>query len=231
MKKEILLPGGIEQYEFLTSNISLKGMRVLVAGASAEPLAEKISKEANVEIIVDDYESLISANLYLRNKIAVKLMDFSVTDYDPETFDLIYAQASVSSINRNKIFKELKRILKPEGILCVGEIFLKKENPPQFIKDILEDSNQLILTAEDLEKYYRERNFKIMEMKNLSDTLEEYYSSSRKKLRDSLGGLSDEEKSYYKKLLNKISHETNAFLKQGADKYLGLKTFLLKKGN
>ncbi len=231
MKKEILLPGGSEQFEFLKDKVNWEGMKILVVGASAEPIAEKLSENGDVEIIVEDYESLISANLLLKNKIPVKLMDFSVTDYESETFDLIYAQASVSSSNRNKIFKELKKLLKPDGFLCIGEIYLMKENPPQFIKDILEESDQLILTAEELEKYYRERNFKITEMKNLTGTLNDYYSTSRKKLINSLGNLSEEEKSYYKKLLKKISHETNAFLKLGADKYLGFKAFLLKKGN
>ena len=43
--------------------------------------------------------------------------------------------------------------------------------------------------------------------------------------------LTDKEKSFYKKLLSKISHESNAYLKLGADRYIGFKMLILKKTN
>ena len=39
------------------------------------------------------------------------MMDFDNTDFNAEEFDLVYAQASISLLNRNKIVKEIKRIL------------------------------------------------------------------------------------------------------------------------
>jgi DNA-directed RNA polymerase subunit N (RpoN/RPB10) len=47
-------------------------------------------------------------------------------------------------------------------------------------------------------------------------------------LKANINNLSGQEKSYYKKLLNKISHESNAYLKLGADKYIGFKMLILK---
>ncbi len=60
-------------------------------------------------------------------------MDFSITDFNDAVFDIVYAQASISSKMRNKIIKEIKRILKPEGILSVGEITSLKSSPPIFV--------------------------------------------------------------------------------------------------
>jgi hypothetical protein len=49
-------------------------------------------------------------------------------------------------------------------------------------------------------------------------------------LKQAIETLTEKEKSYYKKLLNKISHESNAYLKLGADKYIGYKLLILKLG-
>jgi hypothetical protein len=49
-------------------------------------------------------------------------------------------------------------------------------------------------------------------------------------LKSSKSDLTQQEKSYYKKLLHKISHESNAYLNLGADKYIGFIALLLQKG-
>jgi DNA-directed RNA polymerase subunit N (RpoN/RPB10) len=59
--------------------------------------------------------------------------------------------------------------------------------------------------------------------------LKNFYESAKQSLKDVINELSDKEKSHYKKLLNKISHESNAYLKLGADRYIGFKMIILKK--
>jgi len=157
-------------------------------------------------------------------------MDFEITDFEDSSFDLIYAQASISSLNRNKIIRELKRILRPGGYLCVGEIVSLKNDIPQFVKDIFDSSDLLPTFIGDFEKYYIDRNFEVIARYDLSKTLQDYYSKSASLLKNAKGNLDDKEKSYYKKLLNKISHESNAYLKLGGDKYIGFTAALLKKG-
>ncbi len=127
MKKEIIyLPGLKKQYEFLISKLELTGFNILILGSSNAIISKLLfnkSKE-KVEIIVEDYESLLVTQLELgdQTEVSVKLMDFEKTDYSENRFDLVYAQGSISDKRRKKIVKEIKRILKPNGHLFRGSI-------------------------------------------------------------------------------------------------------------
>ncbi len=159
---------------------------------------------------------------------ALRIVDLS--DYiDTEVFDLVYAQASISLLNRNKIVKEIKRILKPEATLCVGEITALTNDFPPFVKNIFDASDILALVNDQCGTYYTERNFTVLYEEDLSSSLQSFYEHTAQELDDKIYKLTDKEKSYYKKLLNKISHESNAYLKLGANRYIGFKMLILKK--
>lgn len=231
---KILLPGSDKQLSFLRKNLSMQIEKALVIGSGSEEIAKQLAKQysSNVDLIVEDYESLMNSKIALGGdeKAKPRLMNFEVTDFDSSYFDLVYAQGSISLTNRNKIIKEIKRILKPNGLLCVGEIVSLKKEVPSFIRNIFNSSNLLPLFIDDLEIYYQERNFKVVSKKNFSETLTGYYLQNAELLKGTKGTLTDQEKSYYKKLLNKISHESNAYLKLGGDKYIGFIALLLEKG-
>lgn len=231
--QNIFLPGGFKQFRILKSKIDLSGKNVLIIGSNSEKIADKmIEHEANsVKIIVNDYDSLMNSRLNLgkESKVIVKMMDYDNTDFSSDEFDLFYAQASISLTSRNKIVKEIKRILKPEGTLCVSEITaLTKEYPP-FVKNIFDASDILPLLNSSCAEYYKERKFSVLYEEDLSSSLRSFYENASSTLKESTDHLTDKEKSYYKKLLNKISHESNAYLKLGADKYIGFKMLILKK--
>ncbi len=227
------MPGLDKQLDVLFKNIDAGKKHILVIGANSEEIATALqqSYEADVFIIVDENESLLKSRLVLSNKerISVRLMDFENTDFPKEKFDLIYAQGSISSFNRNKIVKEIKRILLPEGILCVGEIIKLSASQPKFITDIWESSSLSPMNTDELEKYYLNKNFSLIYKKDLSYTLKDFYIHGINQLKDKIHSLSDNEKSYYKKVLNKISHESNVYLKLGGDKHIGFEVLILKK--
>lgn len=231
-KKEILLPGGDSQLRYAFDNIEIKEKKVLIMGSGSEFIAiEFLKKEADsVELIVEDYESLLVSKLNLNDVglITPKLMDFELTDFAKDTFDIVYAQASISSSRRNKIIKEVKRILKNNGVLLVGEIIKLEKDIPQFVSDIFEKSDLEPLFVDDLKNYYYSRGFEIQDVVDYTKTLKEYYSSNLGKLKSSVSELTENEKSYYKKLINQISHQSKAYLKQGADKYIGFYTVAAK---
>lgn len=232
--KQIFLPGGGRQLDFLQREFRNKPETILVAGSSSEVPAQLLSDifKTKIDLIVEDYESLLNSKLLIssNSNINSAMMGFESTDFAGLTFDLIYAQASISLTNRNKIIKEFKRILKPNGFLCAGEITSRKKEIPQFVKDIFDSSNLLPLFVDDVNKYYSERGFNVVAEEDLSGTLHEYYSASSELLKETKFGLSEDEKKYYKKLINKISHESNAFLKLGGEKHIGFKALLLQKG-
>ena len=231
--KQILLPGLAKQLSFLEKYLNAEPKSILVIGASSEIPALELANIYNVkiELIVEEYESLLNSKLVLKNDEAInlKMMSFETTDYRDNEFDLIYAQASISLVNRNKIVKEIKRILKPGGYLCVGEIVSFTKEPPRFMQDIFDSSSMLPLYYEDIQKYYEERTFAVAAQENLSSTLKEFYSINAAKLDDAVYNLTDNEKSYYKKIVNKISHESNVYLKLGGDKHIGFRVLLLRK--
>ena len=233
-EEKILLPGLGKQLQFLLDNISLENFSVLVIGSASESVAQELAKITGVAVnlIVEDFDSLMTSNLIIDNHpdVSVKMMDFERTDFDNDSFDLVYAQGSISLTGRNKIVKEIKRILKPGGLFCVGELVTLTEDIPRFVQDIFDNSGMSVLNRFKMNDYYTERGFKILFEKNLTKTLRDYYTINLKKLDSATDKLSDNEKTYYKKVLNKISHESAAFLKQGADKHLGFKAIICKWG-
>lgn len=230
-----ILPGLNGQLEFLRKNLQANPSSLLVIGSASEAIAKNLLSQydCSVDLIVGDYESLMNSKIILgaETKVNLRMMSFDSTDFSNEQFDLIYAQASVSLTNRNKIIKEVRRILKPGGYFCVGEITSLAKEVPVYISDIFETSDMLPLFTDDLSKYYLERNFKLCNKINLSNTLKDYYSISANALRDVFQNLGDREKSYYKKLVNKISHESNSYLKLGGHRHMGFEVLLLRKGD
>lgn len=232
-QNKILLPGLGEQLNFLFSRIKIDDKNILIIGSNSGEIAKIFSAKNSkqIELIVEDYESLINLKLVLdkEKKVNAKIMSFEHTDFIDHQFDLVYAQASISNSSRKNIVKEIKRILKPDGIFCVGEIVKLQNTIPTFVKDIFETSDIDPIEKKDLEKFYTERNFVVSDSKDLSKSLREFYLSVAELSKSKMKDLSENEKSYYKKYLNQIKHESYSFLKLGADKFIGFKTLIIKK--
>lgn len=233
IKNEIFLPGGARLLDFLLQNISLDDKTILVIGSGAEEIVEGMVKESSCKayLIVEENDSLLTARMRLVNQpnATVRLMDYHVTDFKDEQFDVVYAQGSISVFNRNKIVKEIKRILKPDGFLCLGEVVALSKDPPRFIKDVWERSGLQPLYIEDLSGYYTERKFEIIEERNYSPFLYDFYRICEFLSDTKSSGFDEEERSYYKFILNKLSHEANVYLKQGGDKQIGFDVLFMKK--
>lgn len=228
----ILLPGFEKQTKLFLDKYNIENSSVLVIGEGSENIALKFSSfaGAKVELIVEDFESMInSKGLLAGNAVEVKMMEYEITDYENEVFDFVFAQASISGNNRNKIIKEIKRILKPGGVLAVGEIVKTENELPVFIQNILEESDMAPLLGSAISNYYAERKFEIVELKEFPEAMKEYYKAVKEEFSAARKDLNDAEEQYFKKLLKKISHETNSFIKHGGDKYLSFEILLLKK--
>lgn len=234
MEKEIttFLPGLDSQYKFVASRVELQNKNVLIIGSESEAVAGKFAEASSSEVnlIVEDYESLLNSKLKINQDFGIKLvqMDFEFTDFDSNIFDLIYTQAAINNFRKNKIVKEIKRILKPGGIVCIGEITTNSDSLPTFIQNVFQNSDIIPVQVNQLDKYYSERNFEVLDKINLSFTLKDYYASVLSNLRKGKREMTDREVIYYKKLLNKISHEAKVYLNQGGDKYFGFTAILLK---
>lgn len=231
----IFLPGTDQQIKFFLNSTDIKAKKLLIVGTGTSEISKKFLdyEPSEMIIIVENYESLITMR-YLNEKsgsknIKIRMMELANTDFSTSSFDIIYAQGSVSGSGRNKIIKEIKRILKTGGTFCAGEIVSLNENPPAFIIDIWGASDLLPLQTGSLSKYYEERGFEILEIKDLSFTLKDFYRQSEKLFSDEMDSLSEEEKSFHKKYLKKISHESNAYLKLGGSEFMGFTALIMRK--
>ncbi len=231
----IFLPGTGKQVDFFLNSTEITDKKVIILGPGTVDIASKFSlmEPSKVIIVVDDYDSLITTRYRLErseeSKAEVRMMEYDNTDFLNESIDIVYAQASVSVPARNKITKEIKKILKPEGVYCAGEIVMLRDNPPEFVKDIWQSSDVLPLSVTAAETYYEERGFGIIDTKDLSFTLKDFYRESERMLENESKGLSEQEKSYHKKLLKKISHESNVYLKLGGNEYMGFMALMMRK--
>ena len=232
MDTKYFLPGTDKQLQSLLSHVDIKNMKILVLGAGCEEISKLLFNNGALEVtmIVEDNDLLLNARLYLskEKQISVKMMEFDNTDFRDSSFDLIYAQASISNKQRNNIVKEIKRILKSEGYLCVGENISYSKNPPVFVKDLWESSEIVPLFVDDLEKYYTDRDFEILFKQDLSHTLKDFYKMSISLLENKVNDMTEQEKSYHKKFLNKLRHESNVYLRLGGNDHIGFKMLILK---
>jgi SAM-dependent methyltransferase len=231
--QDLYLPGGDKQFAHLAKQVLLTQKDVLIFGSNSERIAQMFldAGAKSVSIIVDDYDSLLKSRFVLKDDkgISVRLMESISTDFQNNKFDVVFAQGSVATPSRNKIIKEIKRITKGDGIISIGEITSLKKNAPVFITDIWESGNILPLFVGDVENYYQEKKLNILSLLDLSDTLKEFYTNSKRILDEGINSLSENEKSYYKKILKRMNHESNAYLNLGASEYMGFTSIILKK--
>jgi SAM-dependent methyltransferase len=235
MQKKIFLPGSDNQLKAFLKNTEVKDKSVLIIGANSEEIAKVFHDEdaAKVMIIVNDNASLLRSRLILAEEshIPVRLMEFDNTDFRENMFDIVYAQSSISVPRRNKILKEVRKILRADGIFCVGENIELQKNPPVFVSDIWESSGLAPLNINEINDYYTGRGFEILIEQDLSYSLKEFYSAGENLLKNNIEQLSEEEKTFNKKFLKKLSHESNAYLRLGADKHIGFKMLILRKAD
>ena len=233
METAIYLPSGVNQFNHFRSIVDLKDKSVLIIGANTNIVGKKFleSDVMVVNIILDDYDLLINTRLAIKGmeRISSKFMEYTNTDFDNETFDIVYAQGSISTPDRNKILKEVKRILKPRGMVCIGEYISLQTTAQKFVEDIWESGNVAPLHSDELVAYYQKRDFDVVDVIDLSSKLKEFYLDSKKMLDDNIEKLTEGEKIYHKKLLKRINHESNVYLNLGGSEYMGFSSIILRK--
>jgi len=212
---------------------AVEDKEILVIGSNSEEIAQIFieNKAGKVIIIVDDNDSLLRSRFLLSGSkvISIRMMEFSNTDFRDSTFDIVYAQASISRLDRRKILKEIKRILKPDGIICAGEVVNLEKEVPLFIQNLRDNSLIDAPWTGNLNEIYLNAGFDIISEDDLSHRLQNFYRENSALLNENKDELTDQEKSYYKTILKKMSHESNAYLDLGGFKFMGFKMITGKK--
>ncbi len=225
---KIILPGLDEQLNYFVKNYSLEGTKGLLMGPGLHHASITLRElGADTETIINDDALLIEERLNIKS--SVKFMDYYTTDFLENSFDFIYAQASVSTVHHTKILKELFRILKQGGMLCVGEIVKRDFPTPRSVKDIWNLSNITPFLLAELPPLYASIGYEIFQTIDLTDTMEDLYKMQATVLKSEKERLSDDDRYLMRRNIKSLQHEANMYLRGGAQKHTLYHLFLLKK--
>jgi len=151
--KFIFLPGSVFQVNKFIEDNFVEGKDIIIIGANSEAIAEEFlaHKAKTVIIVVDDNDTLIRSRFILsgRKNISVRMMEYTNTDYNDASFDIVYAQASISTKARKKILKEINTIVlqqQNDFIATYYDILSELGSHNIFIKN----EKQLNITQEEL---------------------------------------------------------------------------------
>lgn len=230
--EKIFLPGGKKMFDYMSLKISAEGKKVLILGENSLEIAGlfKSVKSDSVIVGVRDDETLMLERMRLTDKsVSVRLLAFEATGLPHESFDIVYAQASLCVRYRDEIFNEVYKLLKHEGYFVLGELTKNEEKTPQFLNDLWAMQDIQPVTGEKLLNLLEAAGFVCKHAANLSGQLSSFYKTGRMMIEDYKKVHGDEIRGTDKKQINTMKHEVNAYLKLGGDRYIGLNCYILKK--
>lgn len=230
----IILPGADEQIKILLNHFDVSGKNILIFGHETVRIGKIFSENRaeNIFIITEDEQALLRERLFSAGTgVKIRLMQFAKTDFDSDTIDLVYAQGSISGKDRSAILSEAARVLRSDGIFASGEVVLLKEPVPAFVRNVFKDSGLNVLTPEKLEELYVRKNFILLKKTDLSHTLKDYYQNVKKLIEQADFKDADIPDMHLMKMINRVKHQANVYLKLGGNKFTGYYLFLLRKNN
>ena len=229
----VLLPGLEDQILFLLNNVDVTDKRILIMGPGSLHIADKLlaNGASAIELIIDDEELMLADRLQAKasEKLRIRYMEFFSTDFKDESFDLVYAQASVSTTKHMKILKEIKRITKPQGSICLGELVQLTKEIPASVRNVWERTKVRPHEIIKLQEAYASQGFEPVLETDLSFTMKFVYKKHLYTMNKHLPSMTEAEKKVYKKEIKTYRHEANMYLQFKGDNYTGFIVFLMRK--
>ncbi|MBI5726739.1 MAG: class I SAM-dependent methyltransferase [Ignavibacteriales bacterium] len=229
----ILLPGMNEQSNAFLRHHKIKETKMLVMGTAAPHLLKKFLNPfvASIDVIIDNEDLLLTERLSAPKdkKVRIRFMDFVNTDFTDNTFDFVYTQGAASTLQRVKVLHEVKRILKPGGVYCLGELVYIKGDVPVSIRSVWDIAGISPIELEQTEGCYTEAGFTILETTDLSKTLYAMYERYKEVMQNGASKMTEDELQALRHDLIRLKHEAEIFIKMGGDKYTGYFMYELQK--
>lgn len=117
--------------------------RVLDIGCGRGRQTLILAKQLATNILAIDNHRPVLAHLdrdAARENLPIETRELSMIDmpFDPESFDLIWAEGSIFIIGLERGLKEFRAFLPPDGILAFTEMCLFEPDPPDELRDWLD---------------------------------------------------------------------------------------------
>lgn len=231
--KPVKLPGAEKQLQLLFNTYPVEGKSVLIPGVGSPDLLQVFvdMSPSKLEVLLFDDEQIMVARMHAPKSpsLRIKFMDYTVTDYADNTFDCIYAPGTLSILHHSRMLAEMRRILKPGGVFCLGELAYTKDDIPISVNTMWQDAGLYLQPAEKLLPAYTAGGFELISQADFTDTLKGVYQDFKVQ-EDKMHKLAELQlPSTQKKQLTRYKHEANMYLKMGAAKYTGYFVYLLRK--
>jgi SAM-dependent methyltransferase len=231
--KSPFLPGGASPITFFLKKIPHEGKSILLLGNGFSQLIPFVMHEgfSSIQSASDDNTEVFEykANTSKNQQFPALVVDYESLDHNTGEFDFVFCQTTLTKPIKTKLIKEIKRILKPDGILITSEIICVKKPAPIFLNDIWIKSGQDPHYGEEFEAFYTTRGFNLIESAEFPNDLDEFYIKSYKILETNLKSMSAEKRVQFRKDFVQEKHEITSMVKGGALKFLNFKTLILQK--
>jgi SAM-dependent methyltransferase len=231
--KSPFLPGGASPIKFFLKETLCSQKSLLLLGNGFAQIVPFVEDKgfSSISAASDDNTEIFEykANTPKERQIHSLFVDYESLDYKKANFDFVFCQATLSKAGRAKMLKEIKRVLKPEGVLITSEIVCIKKPAPIFMNDIWIKSGQDPLFLDEFESFYTSRGFNLLGSADFSDDLDDFYIKYYKLLESNLKAMSAEKRIQFRKDFVQEKHEITTFVKGGALKLINFKTLILQK--
>lgn len=181
----------------------------------------------------------------LENRIELRLMNSpTVLPFEGNYFDKIYFESMLAIQEDNKLHEmlsDIKRILKPDGILVMNETIWLESTSLQKIRDVNEfckkefgiiQANAKYPFLADWKKLFQQLNFEILEVMNLDEVAPESGKLQKRMLRSDLFTLIGKLKLRFKsKLRNESRLFQNKMNSLAAEQIQLMRGYLIKMKN
>lgn len=189
----------------LLKNLPSKA-KVLDIGCGAGTPTVLLAKELKTKILaIDNHQPMLDRlnRKITQSGLEIKTKEMSMIDmpFDKESFDVLWAEGTISIMGLEKGLKDFRTYLKPGGYLAFTEMCWFTENPPEELKTYLDNWYPDIKTAYEVSKLILVNRYKIIENFNLPDSAwwDDFYTPMLeriKKLRAKNAGIPEAEAIY-----------------------------------
>ena len=134
-----LSPGGSDEIDEIVKNIDVKNLNILDIGCGCGGAALHLINHHNASFVTGiDVEPLViqrakelASKRGLSDKTKFELVSPGPIDFEDESIDLVFSKETFLHIpDKEKLFENIFRMLKPNGIIAAGDWMRVDDNPP-----------------------------------------------------------------------------------------------------
>tara|TARA_B100001250_G_scaffold47526_1_gene37183 strand:+ start:365 stop:1147 length:783 start_codon:yes stop_codon:yes gene_type:complete len=134
-----LSPGGSEEIDEIVKNIDVKNLKILDIGCGCGGAALHLVNSHNASFVTGiDVEPLViqrakelASKRGLSDKTKFEIVSPGPLSFEDQSIDMIFSKETFLHIpDKEELFEKIFKILKPNGIIAVGDWMRVDDNPP-----------------------------------------------------------------------------------------------------